>query len=115
MASLAVCFGLVLLAESHLACIRGPELNAVTLDVYAVCNFRQDNSSKKQKRCRCLAGCFHLAAATGTVCSGAPQSPDSPDAAHLDDGMADPRHRSRFARRRPPVTIQTPVQIIGVA
>jgi S-adenosylmethionine decarboxylase len=35
--------GIVLLAESHLAVHTWPELNAVTLDVYA-CNYGRDNS-----------------------------------------------------------------------
>ena len=41
--------GVVLLAESHLACTPGPSCAAVTLDVY-VCNFGADNSARAPRR-----------------------------------------------------------------
>lgn len=104
--------GLVLLAESHLAVHTWPELNAVTLDVY-VCNFRQDNSAKAETLIDCLVGLFSPGRSNrNSLLRGAPQSPDSPDAAHLTMEWLTRDVVHGFARRRPPVTIQTPVQIL---
>ena len=49
--------GAVILAESHLAVHTGPELNAVTLDLY-VCNFSQDNSVAARSACARLIDAF---------------------------------------------------------
>lgn len=102
--------GLVLLAESHLAVHTWPELNAVTLDVY-VCNFRADNSTKAQMLADSLVKLFAPGRSNRNCLQrGAPQSPDSPDAAHLTLEWLTPDIVHGFARQRPPVTIRTPIQ-----
>jgi len=102
--------GLVLLAESHLAVHTWPELNAVTLDVY-VCNFRQDNSAKARALSDSLVELFVPGHANrNDLLRGAPHSPDSPDGAHLTLEWLTPDVVHGFARQRPPVAIQTPVQ-----
>ncbi len=102
--------GLVLLAESHLAVHTWPELNAVTLDVY-VCNFRHDNSAKAQAATDSLVQLFAPGRSNrNSLLRGAPQSPDSPDAAHLTLEWLTPDVVHGFARRRPPDVVPTPVQ-----
>jgi len=102
--------GLVLLAESHLAVHTWPELNSVTLDVY-VCNFRQDNTGRAQSLTDALVNLFLPGCANrNSLQRGVPQSPDSPDAAHLALEWLTTDVVHGFARQRPPVVTQTPLQ-----
>ena len=102
--------GLVLLAESHLAVHTWPELNAVTLDVY-VCNFQQDNTSKAQSLTDALVDIFQPGRANrNSLQRGVPQSPDSPDAAHLALEWLTPDIVHGFSQRRPPQVTQTALQ-----
>ena len=102
--------GLVLLAESHLAVHTWPELGAVTLDVY-VCNFKHDNTTKAQTLTDTLVELFCPERSNrNSLQRGVPQSPDSPDSAHLALEWLTPDIVHGFARRRPPVVTQSPLQ-----
>ena len=102
--------GLVLLAESHLAVHTWPELDAVTLDVY-VCNFTSDNTSKAQMLTDELVRLFAPERANrNSLLRGVPQSPDSPDPAHLAIEWLTPDVVHGFARRRPPRVVETGLQ-----
>jgi len=102
--------GLVLLAESHLAVHTWPELDAVTLDVY-VCNFHHDNSARAQALTDQLVQLFAAGRANrNQLQRGVPQSPDSPDAAHLALEWLTPDVVHGLARRRPPEVLDTALQ-----
>ncbi len=102
--------GLVLLSESHLAVHTWPELNAVTLDVY-VCNFREDNTGKATALADSLVDLFQPGRNNrNSLQRGSPTAPHSPDRNHLALEWLTPDVVHGFARRRPSVVVQTPIQ-----